>query len=131
MRRAAVLAALFASVSPANGFAQTLAGSDLGPSWWRVLGALAICVLVALLAAFALKALTTGGLRLPRAGSWRSTLRFHPRERRLRPIESVRLSPNLEVCLFQCDGREYLMAATASGVLLLREEEARPGGSPP
>ena len=42
---------------------------------------------------------------------------------RLRPIQTLRLSPHLDVCLFSCDGKEYLVAATSQGAVVLSGRE--------
>ena len=46
---------------------------------------------------------------------------------RLRPIQTLRLSPHLDVCLFACDGKEYLVAATPQGAVVLSGSDGPPG----
>jgi hypothetical protein len=41
--------------------------------------------------------------------------------RRLQVVESLRVSPQLEVCLLACDDRELLLATTAQGLVVLRD----------
>jgi hypothetical protein len=41
--------------------------------------------------------------------------------RRLQVVESLRVSPQLEVCLLACDDRELLLATTAQGLVVLKD----------
>lgn len=89
-------------------------------AWVRWLGALALCLALAVGGALALRA-RLGGARAPMSpallGLWLKG--SNPPPRRLRVIEAVRASPTLEVCLLACDGREYLVAATPHGAIQL------------
>jgi flagellar biogenesis protein FliO len=100
-------AMLFLSAAPVR--AQTLAqggGGDV--SLWRVIGALVFCLLLASGAAFALRARFRGALPPLRGPG-----------RRLRLIESLRLSHQTDLCLVELDGRELVIASTAHGASLL------------
>jgi hypothetical protein len=65
-----------------------------------------------------------GGKLVPTPGA-RFALRVPPRK--LRVLETHRLSPHADVCLFAHEGREYLVVLSAAGANVLREREA-PGG---
>lgn len=96
--------------------------------WWRVVGSLVACLIVAALAAIALKAGLAGGMTLSPSskagGRWTPRTLFQRPDRRIKTIESARLSTNLEVCLFVVDDDEFLVAATPGGPLLLRQRPA-------
>lgn len=91
-------------------FAQRLgqASDNTDVAWWRVIGALVLCLLLAAGAAFALRYRLRGSVRLPSAQG-----------RRLRLVESLRLSHNVDVCLLECDSEHFLVAATPQGAVLL------------
>lgn len=44
--------------------------------------------------------------------------------RRLRLVETLRLSHQLDVCLLECDGDRLLVAATPQGLIVLPHGEA-------
>lgn len=120
-----------------------------GLFWLRWAAALGLCLLLAIAGAYALKVRQSGGPVRPgpgvfgvgafgkgrlRPGSlWaaalRATVTWPPgvrsldtgAVRRLRVIESLRVSAQLEVCLLECDDRELLLATTAQGVVLLKD----------
>jgi hypothetical protein len=48
-------------------------------------------------------------------------------ERRLVLIESLRLSHQTDVCLMRCDGREFIIAATPHGAILIASGTAGDG----
>jgi len=100
--------------------AQTLAnGASPDIPWWRVLGALAFCVALAVGAAFALRARLGG--RLPALVA--------NRPRRLELVETLRLSHQVDICLVRCDARDLIVAATPQGAFLI-SPGAPPQGSP-
>ena len=99
--------------------AQQLAqGSHYDPPWWRVIGALLFCVLLAVGAAFVLR----GRLNAPLA----ALLAPKGSVRRLRVIESTRLSPQVDVCLLQVDQEELLLAISPQGAVVLQSKGAAP-----
>lgn len=111
------LVAMAALSRPA--LAQTL-GQGQGPeiAWWRVVAALLFCLMLGLVAAFALRA-RMGGAAAPS----RLTFPFGPglrlpahAERRLKLVESLRLAPQVSVSLVSCDGAEFIVAAAPHGV---------------
>jgi len=113
--------------------AQTLGQGEPQPiAWWRIAAALLLCVLLAGVAAVALHlrmtgrlpSLKGGKLNLPalRNGSI-GRLFGAPAERRLRSVETIRVSPYADVCLFTCDGKTYLVAATPHGVTVIERTD--------
>lgn len=126
--------AMFAAC-PAS--AQTLgAAPEAGPSWWRVLGALALCLCLAAGAAYALRArlgarsATTGGRPPPLAGIAARLGLAPAAARRLKLIETMRVGHHLDICLIAWDDQELAVGATPQGGFLIAsrprplEEEA-------
>ena len=110
-------AAALAVAAASRAGAQTLGGGGGGAdiSVWRVLGALVFCLLLAAGAAFAMRARLRGALPA-----------FKGQSRRLRLVESLRLSHQTDLCVVDLDGRELLIAATPHGTTLLLD--LAPGG---
>jgi hypothetical protein len=109
-RIAAVLVCSLMSTEVA--FAQQLGrGVDDGISTWRVIAALAVCAAVALGAALVMKRRMIGGTALFRGnrGSARLTM-----------VESLRLRPQIDLCIVSCDGDELLIMLSPQGANLLR-----------
>jgi hypothetical protein len=137
-RSAAFVAAGFCALgAAAPALGQTLGRArDVDVPLWRLALALLLCLALALSGALALHARLRGAgptaivgrkpsLALP---AWPLSLGeglrlFKPAPARLRPIQTLRLSPHLEVCLFSCDGEEYLIAATPQGAVVLSGRE--------
>jgi hypothetical protein len=119
MSRAAVASLGFclATLMAQAALAQTL-GQAVSPAvpWWRVVGALVVCLGLAAGGAFALRSRLglVAGLRLPLAGA---------DQRRLRLVETVRLSHQIDVCLLRFDERDLLVAATPHGAVLLSDRD--------
>ena len=126
LRRSYLAAVIWLSTAGA-GLSQPLGqGRGTGLSWWRVLGALVLCLGLAVLGALALKVRLQGQigpLSRPKLGLGllRGIKIFDRPAQRLKHVESLRLSPQLEVSLFSCDDREFLIAAAAGGVIIVRE----------
>ena len=100
--------AVLAIVGIAGGapaFAGTLGGAEDGISLWRVLGALLLCLVLAVAGAFALKIRYHGV-------SWTGS---RDSQRRLRLVERIRLNQQVEFCIVACDGLELLISASAQG----------------
>lgn len=117
LRAGAVASALLAG---APALAQRLGqGTDSEVPIWRVLGALAFCLVLAAAAAILLKR------RL--AGPGRAVF---GRARRLQLVESLRLSHQVDLCVVSCDGAEFLLAATPHGATLIDRDlpPAAPAG---
>jgi hypothetical protein len=107
-------------------FAQTLAqGADVQVSLWRILAALFFCIGLAVAGAFALKLRLNngGGGRTAALGIISGALKFKlPSLRgqsRLRLIETLHVSAQLEICLFAFDQQQFLIAACPQGVVVL------------
>jgi hypothetical protein len=114
-----ILLTLFLLSSTGEVFAQQLGqGSDDGISLWRVFAALIVCVGVAVAAAFVLKHRMQGGMPLIRPNRNRA---------RLAVIESLRLRPQVDLCIVSCDGDEFLMVISPQGAHLLHAPAVRVG----
>jgi flagellar biogenesis protein FliO len=104
---ACAAAAVAAWAAPLS--AQTLGqGGGAEVPLWRVVGALIFCLALAAGAAFALRARLRGSLPSVKSAG-----------RRLRLVESLRLSHQVDLCLVEIDGREVVVAATPHGANLL------------
>jgi hypothetical protein len=109
--RAAWPIACAAAVACATGpaLAQTLGqGQGVEIPWWRVVGALVFCLGLALAAAVLLKRRLGGGPAL-----------FSPAARRVKLVETLRLSHQIDLCVIHYDDQELLVAAGANGAALL------------
>jgi len=91
-------------------------GEDVSVSIWRVLAALVICAIVALLAVLMIRKRAAGGL--PVIAS------LPARSRRIQVVETRRLSPHADISLVREGGREYLVLLFAGGSQILRSEPA-------
>ena len=91
------------------------AAPDDDISLWRVIAALVLCLLLAVAAAFVLRA--RGGNR---------PLSLALRQRRLLMVETLRLGRNADLCIVRCDGREWLIAVSQNGAAVLGNPEAHP-----
>ena len=89
--------------------AQTLGqGQGVEIPWWRVIGALVFCLGLALAAAVLLKRRLGGGPPL-----------FSTSARRVKLVETLRLSHQIDLCVVHYDDQELLVAAGAHGAALL------------
>lgn len=96
--------------------AQTLGhGPDDQIVWWRVALALIFCLMLAVGAAFVIKARTSGQLAMPR---FINPGRTSP-ARRLELVETLRLKPQLDLVIVRCDGRDLLLATHAQTAQLI------------
>lgn len=95
---------ILASLSAAA-FAQKLGqGGSTDISIWRVLGALLLCLALAVGGALALKKRLRPGASI-----------LSGDRRRLEFVESLRLSHQVDLCLVRCDGREFMIATSPHG----------------
>lgn len=123
--------ALLWGIATAPAAAQTLGqGESTDIPWLRLTAALLLCLGLAAGAAFAIHRRLGGGSVGGVPASVRAMLeRLIPEaaERpapRLTAIETRRLSPQVSVSVFTCDGRDFLVASTAQGqVVLVRLNE--------
>ena len=92
--------------------AQQLGGGQTSDiSLWRVFGALACCLLLAVGAAFALRYRMTGTV----GSIWTAAATA----RRMTLIERMRLGPQADLCIVAIDGAEWLVTVTNTQVHLL------------
>ena len=103
---AAILALGRCEPALAQQLGQGGAGTEI--AWWRLIGAFLICVALAVAGALALKSRMRGGLP-----------KFGVGKRRLQLIDTLRLSHQVDVCLFALDDRDFLIAATPQGAVVL------------
>lgn len=82
---------------------------------WRVLGALAFCLVLAVAAAILLRRRLNGPGRAA-----------FGRARRLQLVESLRLSHQIDLCVVSCDGAEFMLAATPHGATLIKPDLPQP-----
>lgn len=109
--------------SPALASAGRLGGGgSLNISLTRIVLALLLCVMIAGLAALALK--RSGG-RIDLT-MFRRMFASLPSQRRIEVIETRRVSQYADVCLLRCDGREYLLLCAQHQQTVLREGPVEP-----
>jgi flagellar biogenesis protein FliO len=105
------------ATSPA--LAQHLAEADTSDvPWWRVIGAFILCIALAVGAALALRLRYRG-----------VTMSLGSKARKLQIIESVRIAPQVDVCLLRCENRQLLIAATPHGATLLDSADLPPAAA--
>jgi flagellar biogenesis protein FliO len=105
-----IAGAFFLLLGAAPAFAQRLGqGTGTEVPVWRVLGALALCLALAVAAAYVLRRRLGGSLPLNMG-----------RTRRLQLVETLRLSHHIDLCLVSCDGAEFLVAASAQGATTIK-----------
>ena len=116
-RPSKALAALLLTAASGAARAQALGSTSDEVSIWRVAGAFVLCVGIAVAAALLLRARHgIGGPALLR------------RNERLQLIESIRLNPQVQLCILRCDGEELLLSASASGATLVKPIGAQTDG---
>ena len=98
--------------------------SDSPAFWWRWTSAVALCAVLALGGALAVSArargLTVRGVAREFFSRWTSPQGPGARPgKRLRILETVRLSPQSQLILVRLDERDLLIAATPTGAVLL------------
>jgi hypothetical protein len=104
------------SAAPALASAHRLGGGgDVGISLGRIIAALLICIIVAVLAALLLR---------QRAGHQdlsRLFFRFDLRARAIEVVETRRLSSHADICLVRHGGKDYLLLIMAGAAHVLSE----------
>jgi len=113
---ATCLAALAGAAS-----AQTLGqGDEAGVPWFRLVAALTLCLGLAAGAVFVLRH------RMAVGPAWRfdpasifEITRTAAGARRVTDVETRRLSPQVTLSVFKCDGRSYMVASSVQGQLVL------------
>lgn len=105
---------------PGIAYAQRLAGGEAADvSIIRVVAALAVCVA----AAFAIIILIRNRMAHGRGRSMPGFLSGLKQGRRLAAVEVLRISPQAELALVDCDGVEYLLFYGQSGIEILSRRE--------
>lgn len=123
--RPLVLMAVLAGVTTVGGtalHAQVLGQGGSDPvSTWRVVGALALCLTLAVLGAFVLRA-------RPDLRWIRSRVKHGERPSRLETLETIRLNPQTHLWLIRCDQRHFLLMSAPHGTAI---QELADGSSSP
>ncbi len=128
--RHSVVLAIAAAAQASPALAQHLGGgADVDVPWWRVAAVLVLCVLMAGAAIYAAR------FRLFRnagTAAWPSSFfdavkLMAPAPRRLKVIETVRLSHQVDICLVSCDDVEFIIAAGANGATVVAQPQGWPG----
>jgi flagellar biogenesis protein FliO len=103
---------------PLSAHAQRLGGaSEPDISLPRILAALVLCVAAAVV--LALIVAKRGRLHgLAAIGDWATSFR---KPRRLKLMESVRISPHADLCLVTCDDTEFLLVCNQGEIRVLSE----------
>lgn len=115
------IAFLVAALAPEIAYAQTLGGGgDYELPLLRLVIGLILCTILAIVAAIALKRFMRGG-NLFKLGPAKSF--FSVPARKLRVMETQRLSPHADLCLFVCESRQYLVVVSPGGATLLHQGE--------
>jgi hypothetical protein len=138
MKRSAASMSAFAFVAAAAApaLAQTLGkGADADIPWLRLGAALLLCLGLAIGAAWAVNLRLNGtGLSLKgRLASLLPSLTNIGRggsAPRLSEIETRRLSPQVTVSVFRCDGRSFMVTASSQGQLVLVSLDEPSGEEP-
>jgi hypothetical protein len=111
------------AMAPALAWAQHLGGaSDIELPLIRLTIGFLFCALVAIVAALAFQRyLRHGGganpLKLTR--TW-----LRPLARKVRVLETYRISPNAEICVFASARHEYLVVISAAGATIVETSDA-------
>ena len=109
-------AALLAA-SPALATAGRLGGGQpLEVSLGRIVAALVICIIIAVLAVLLIRQ-RSGKIDLHALFG-----RLQVRPRAIEVVETRRLSPHADICVIRHSGREYLLLLLAGDARILREE---------
>lgn len=116
-------AALAAALACEEAFGQKLGGGgDIELPLGRLVIGLALCALVAFVAVLLLKRYQANG-RLPLSFAQRSAGAGSP-ARRIRVLETHRLSQHADLCRFVSSDTEYLVIVSQGGALVLKETPA-------
>ncbi len=108
-------AALIAASPALAGGARLGGGQPLEVSLGRIVSALVICIIIAVLAVLLIRQ-RSGKIDLRTFFG-----RFQVRPRAVEVVETRRLSPNADICLVRHGGREYLLLLLAGDARILSE----------
>jgi hypothetical protein len=109
-------AALLVAAPALAGAGRLGGGQPLEVSLGRIVAALVICIIIAILAALLIRQ-RSGKLDLY---AWFGRLQARPRA--IEVIETRRLSPHADICVVRHSGREYLLLLLAGDARILSEE---------
>ncbi|HEX9933335.1 MAG TPA: hypothetical protein VGB08_10885 [Allosphingosinicella sp.] len=124
-RATALAAACFSPLSPLLAASPGLGGGEeLGVSLGRIITALIICIIVAVLAVLLIRQ-RSGKVDLAALFA-----RIEMRPRAVQVVETRRLSVHADICLLRHDGREYLLLLMAGACQVLRENDVPTDASP-
>lgn len=106
-------------------FANQLAsGEGVAIPWLRLALGLLVCAMIAAVAGLGLKRfMQNGGSVRALMQSVVATSGTQPKNR-IRVRESRRVSTQAEVCLFECDGRDYLVVISQNQIIALKPEDS-------
>ena len=109
--------AAWLAASPALAGAGRLGGGQpLEVSLGRIVSALVICIIIAVLAVLLIRQ------RAGKVDLHALFGRFQVRPRAIEVVETRRLSPHADICVVRHAGREYLLLLLAGNARILREE---------
>jgi hypothetical protein len=96
-------------------------GQPLEVSLGRIVAALVICIIIAVLAALLIRQ------RAGKVDLYAMFGRLQSRPRAIEVVETRRLSPHADICVVRHSGREYLLLLLAGNARILREEPIAAG----
>jgi uncharacterized membrane protein YraQ (UPF0718 family) len=96
-------------------------GQPLEVSLGRIVSALVICIIIAVLAALLIRQ------RAGKVDLHALFARLQSRPRAIEVVETRRLSPHADLCVVRHSGREYLLLLLAGDARILREEPIATG----
>lgn len=109
-------AALLAAAPALAGGGRLGGGQPLEVSFGRIVAALVICIIIAVLAALLIRQ-RSGKLDLY---AWFGRLQSRPRA--IEVVETRRLSPHADICVVRHSNREYLLLLLAGDARILSEQ---------
>lgn len=118
---AAGLAVLAADAAAAT---QLATGEGISVPWLRLGLGLLLCAMIAFLAIALMKRGMQGGGSVNALIESLMAPGSSAPKRRIQVRETRRVSPQADVCLFECDGREYLVVISPNQIQALRPEDA-------
>jgi hypothetical protein len=119
LKARALAGVLSAALWPMAAQAQSLGGApDFEFPILRLVLGLLLCALVAIVAALMLKRFMHRG-SMPRLEKWSDLVRAPAR--RIRVLETHRVSPHGDVCMLTCGGREYLIVLSPAGATVIHD----------
>lgn len=109
-------AALLAAAPALAGGGRLGGGQPLEVSLGRIVAALVICIIIAVLAALLIRQ------RAGKIDLYALFGRLQSRPRAIEVVETRRLSPNADICVVRHSGREYLLLLLAGDARILSEQ---------